>query len=138
MNVLVDTTVWSLALRRKSPSPTAEHQAVTGELTELIREMRACIIGPIRQELLSGIQTPSLFKKLRDDLRAFPDLPLETEDHETAAEFFTLCRQKGVQGSHIDFLICAAATRRGLPIFTLDKDFARYSKLLGFAMHAPR
>ena len=138
MNVLVGTTVWSLALRRKSPSPTAKHQTVTGELRELIREMRACIIGPIRQELLSGVRTGSLFQKLRDDLRAFPDLPLETEDYEAAAEFFTLCRRKGVQGSHIDFLICAAATRRGLPIFTLDKDFARYSKLLGFAMHVPR
>jgi predicted nucleic acid-binding protein len=138
MNVLVDTTVWSVALRRKSPSPAAEHRAATGELRELIREMRACIIGPIRQELLSGIRTASLFKKLQDDLRAFPDLALEIEDYEAAAKFCTLCRQKGVQGSHIDFLICAAAARRGLPVFTLDKDFGRYSKLLGFAMHVPR
>ena len=138
MNVLVDTTVWSLALRRRRASPAPKHKAAVTELRELVREMRTRMIGPIRQEILSGIPSASQFRKLRDDLRAFPDLPLETDDYEAAAEFYTLCRRRGVQGSHIDFLICAAAKRRDLAIFTLDKDFNRYSKLLAFELHFPR
>ena len=138
MNVLVDTTVWSLALRRRRTSRDPKFGAAVAELRELVREMRAEIVGPIRQELLSGIPDQAKFENLRKDLRAFPDLPLETDDYETAAQFYTLCRRRGVQGSHIDFLICAVAKRRDLSIFTLDKDFRRYRKLLGFALHAPR
>ncbi|MFO7766132.1 MAG: hypothetical protein R6V33_06850 [Pelovirga sp.] len=52
MNVLVDTCIWSLALRRKK----SEQDAVVNELGELISEGRAQLIGPIRQELLSGIK----------------------------------------------------------------------------------
>ena len=72
MNVLVDTSVWSLALRRNKPRGTAEER----ELTELIREGRVAIIGPIRQELLSGVKTLAQFRTLRDRLRA-ANRPLE-------------------------------------------------------------
>ena len=58
MNILVDTCVWSLALRAK----TAAGVPYVGELKELIQEARACIIGPIRQELLSGIRDAAQFK----------------------------------------------------------------------------
>ena len=98
MRVLVDTSVWSLALRRNQPADSPE---VT-ELIELISEVRCQMIGPVRQELLSGI-------KNQIHLRAFPDLEVTTRDYETAAEFFNLCRGKGVQGSNTDFLICVIA-----------------------------
>jgi hypothetical protein len=61
------------------------------------------MIGPVRQEILSGIRDLAQFNLLRDALRAFPDLPLNADDYEQAAAFFNRCRSLGVQGTHIDF-----------------------------------
>lgn len=134
MRVLVDTCVWSLALRRGN--------AVDGpevlELRELIRELRVQMIGPIRQELLSGIKDRIQFSQLRDHLRAFPDLELISHDYESAAEFYNLCRSKGVQGSNTDFLICAIAARLNIPILTTDADFALYKEHLPVVLYCPR
>jgi predicted nucleic acid-binding protein len=134
VNVVVDTSVWSLALRRSRLSDAAEVR----ELAELIREGRAELLGAVRQELLSGIPDARQYETLRAHLRAFPDIPLEPEDHEQAAAFFNRCRARGVQGSNTDFLICAVAARRKLGVLTTDADFARYAKLLPLALHAPR
>ena len=140
MNVLVDTSVWSLALRRtKIDSKPGEPEDIyVTELRELINEVRAQIIGPIRQELLSGISSQAQFEKLRDYLRSFQDLPVDSQDYERAAELFNSCRNKGVQGSHIDFLICAVAQRYNIPIFTTDKDFSLYAQLINIVLHEPR
>ena len=127
MNVLVDTSIWSLALRKGA---STDH-IVKASLSDLISEVRVQIIGPIRQELLSGIKSESQFEKLRSYLSAFPDLPLLTADFEMAAGLFNTCRRKGVQGSNTDFLICSVALRRDLEIFTSDRDF------LGFQNHLP-
>ena len=105
------------------------------ELRLLIDEGRVAIIGPIRQELLSGVRTPEIFRTLRDNLEAFADEPLETADFERAGEHFNACRARGVQGSNTDFLICAAAERRQLPILTTDADFARFAEILPIALH---
>jgi hypothetical protein len=134
MNVLVDTSVWSLALRRRAGAP---HQVVD-VLRHLIDESRVAIIGPIRQELLSGVTTPDGFIALRDRLRAFPDERLETEDFERAAEHFNTCRARGIQGPNTDFLICAVAERRGVPILTTDADFTRYAAVLPIALHTTK
>lgn len=131
MRVLVDTSVWSLALRRARVAP---HPAVE-ELRALIDEGRVAIIGPIRQELLSGVKTAAGFAQLRDHLQAFADETLETPDFERAAEHFNTCRARGVQGSNTDFLLCAAAERRGLPILTTDADFTRFADILPIDLH---
>ncbi|PHR92786.1 MAG: PIN domain nuclease [Blastopirellula sp.] len=136
MNVLIDTTIWSLALRRQEQKP--KDQVLINELSELIEEMRAEIIGPIRQELLSGIAETPKFKTVKQHLQAFDDLPITSVDYEEAARLFNVCRKKGVQGSHVDFLICAVAIRLSIPIFTTDKDFANYSKHLKLKLHTPR
>ncbi len=73
MNVLVDTSVWSLALRRKNESLGTNERPLVAELAELIREGRARVIGLVRQELLSGIKTTEQYEKLRLHLRSFPD-----------------------------------------------------------------
>jgi predicted nucleic acid-binding protein len=134
MNIVVDTSVWSLALRRQRPSRAAE----TLELAELIREGRAAILGPVRQELLSGVPHQRQYDTLRGYLRAFPDVALAPDDYEEAAAFFNRCRAKGVQGSNTDFLICAAAARRQLGILTTDADFVHFAKLLPIQLHSPR
>lgn len=131
MKVLVDTSVWSLALRR---SRAATDPAVE-ELRSLIDEGRVAIIGPIRQELLSGVRTVKGFAQLREHLQAFTDETLESADFERAAEHFNTCRARGVQGSNTDFLICAAAERRALPILTLDADFTRFAGILPIGLH---
>jgi predicted nucleic acid-binding protein len=99
-------------------------------LEELIKESRVQMMGPIRQELLSGIRSESQFNRTCEILRAFPDLPLESRDYESAARLFNRCRKKGIQGSNTDFLICAAAARFGMQIFTNDKDFLQYRNLI--------
>ena len=63
MNVLVDSSVWSLAFRRKNPK---DDSVIVRELKELILEERAQIIGPIRQEVLCGIRHESQFHRLRE------------------------------------------------------------------------
>lgn len=124
MRVIVDTSVWSLALRRQAPVKSA-HRTL---LAELIREGRVVMLGVIRQELLSGISTPQQYANVRAHLRAFPDLVVKTEDHELAAKFFNACMANGTQGNPTDFLICAAADRNRHAILTTDKDFDRYQR----------
>lgn len=107
-------------------------------MTELIKEGRAAIAGPIRQEVLSGIRDQSAFEKLRTYLRHFDDEEVETEDYEEAARITNVCRAAGISGSEIDFLLCAVAVRRNLPIFTTDADFERYAKHIPIRLHELR
>jgi predicted nucleic acid-binding protein len=126
VKVLVDTSIWSLALRRG----THVNHKVVEELRALVADHRVEMIGPIRQELLSGIRNAAQFEKLQNHLTAFPDIPIGTEDYEMAAKFYNLCRSKSVQGSNTDFLICAIAVRHHLAIFSTDNDFQLYAKHL--------
>jgi len=135
VKVLVDTSVWSLALRRKPGDLTHQEQRLTQRLTELIEDDRVVVIGPIRQELLSGIRSEVIFDRLRRRLRAYDDEPLTSEDYESAAEIGNTCRTAGISGSAVDFLICAVTERRGLSIFTTDRDFARYAAVVSLTLH---
>ncbi|MBN1765895.1 MAG: PIN domain-containing protein [Sedimentisphaerales bacterium] len=125
MKVLVDTCIWSEVLRRKKPA-----YQFSRKLTDLIKDGRVVIIGPIRQELLSGISDSIQYKKLKEYFGAFDDIPLPTEVFEQAAEFCNTCRKKGIQGSTIDFLICAVAYQEDLAIFSTDCDFKNFQKYL--------
>ena len=124
MKVLVDTCIWSLALRRDQN----DKDSLVFTLRELINDVRVQLIGPIRQEILSGIKSKNQFEQLKSYLSAFPDLPLQTQDYELAAEYFNINRQKGMQGFNTDFLICAVSSRYQIPIFTCDNDFISYKK----------
>jgi len=138
MNALVDTSVWSLALRRKPRNLTAAEHLIVGELADLTREGRVRIIGLIRLELLSGIKTPGQYEKLRVALRAFPDEAIETSDYEAAAKVSNECRSRGIAASIVDALICQIALSRQWSIFTTDPDFRAYTKALPIKLHAPR
>ncbi|MGA0332749.1 MAG: type II toxin-antitoxin system VapC family toxin [Kiritimatiellia bacterium] len=130
----MDTSVWSEALRRRKK---LESEPVK-ELRSLILEHRVEIIGPIRQEILSGLREEPQFERLEKQIAAFPDILLETADYTMAAKFFNTCRARGVQGSNTDFLICAAAVRRDLVIFTTDKDFPLFATQLPIFLHRIR
>jgi len=131
VRVLADTTIWSLALRRKPGSLNPTEASLVSAWADLVRDGRVVLLGIIRQEVLSGIADSRQFKQLRDALAAFRDEPVVTADHVRAAEGFNRCRVKGVQGSPVDFLIFAVAERLSAPIFTTDSDFEH------FAPHLP-
>ena len=130
MKVLVDTPIWSFALR----TPNKEYQNEIDQLESLIRDQRALIIGPIRQEILSGYSDLPKYNKLKEKLSFFENTLIHDIDYESAAELCNHCRKKGVQGSHIDFLICAVAKRIDVPIFTTDKDFSNYQKAISIKL----
>ena len=88
------------------------------------------IIGPIRQEILSGYSDLRKFRTIKEKLSYFENTPILDTDYELAAEFSNKCRKKGIQGSHIDFLICGVANRTDMPIFTNDSDFMHYRKTI--------
>ena len=122
MKVLVDTPIWSYALRSKR---TGFEQHVK-KLETLIADQRVLIIGPIRQEILSGYSDIKKFEKLNKKLRYFENTPIIDDDYIEAAKFSNVCRKNGIQGSHIDFLICSVAYRLQVKIFTTDNDFGHY------------
>jgi len=129
MKVLVDTSIWSLALRRNVKN------APVDTLSGMIQDSLVVMIGPIRQVLLSGIADSEAYERLRSKLRFFDDLPITMQDYETAAQFFNTCRKNGVQGSHVDFLICAVAVNNSLIIYTADKDFQHYAQHLPIRLY---
>ena len=134
MKVLIDTPIWSLALRRKTRT---RNEAISSALASLINDGRVAMIGPVRQELLSGIKEREQFERLREHLRAFVDVAITSEDHEEAAAFYNRCRTKGIQGSNTDFLICAIAARLDFTIFTTDQDFEHFATILPITLHNP-
>jgi hypothetical protein len=135
--ILVDTCIFSLALRRRRASLSRAELRLVGELTSFIRASRASLLGIVRQELLSGIRDAAQFERLRAGLRAFPDPALEIEDFEMAAQVTNRCHKAGVAGSVTDFLICGVSLRRDWAIFTTDKDFHSYARHLPLRLVQP-
>ena len=122
MKVIVDTCIWSLVLRN-----SVQNTRFDRLLQDLITDQRVVILGAIRQEILSGVRHQEQFEKLKNQLRNYPNIVMEMEDFELAAQYYNLCRRQGIQGSGVDFLICAASVRRKFEILTLDKDFSLYA-----------
>jgi len=135
--ILVDTPIWSLALRRRKRDLGRNEERDVAEWQRLVRTDKAVLIGPIRQEVLSGVREESSWERLRVALRPFPDLPIDTEDYERASHFFNRCRARGISGSAIDLLICAVSFRFAAPVYTTDSDFGRYAKVLDIELHSP-
>lgn len=124
--VIVDTPIWSTALRRSGSA----QPSVRNTLTTLIRSRGAILLGPIRQEILSGIKDKNQFEVMRSELQSFPDFSIVPEDYEEAAICFNRCRSQGIQGSNTDFLICAVSLRSKFEVFTNDRDFEKFASAL--------
>ncbi len=120
MKILVDTSVWSLALRRKEVVDTKEVVL----LKKFIEDgEQIFLIGLILQEILSGISAAKLFKRLADYLGAFPLVELSRQDYIKAADLRNGCVKKGIQAGAIDFLIASVCISHDLSLFSSDKDF---------------
>lgn len=121
MKLLVDTSVWSLALRRKdAASLSPDERKLKAELTQAIQDGRVAMIGLIRQELLSGIKEPAQFEKVKSALAPFVDERIDTADHEHTARLYNECRSRGFEVGPVDMLICAVATRRNWQVLSTD------------------
>ena len=87
--IIVDTSVWSKAFRKKNL--TEEEKKMISFLEKIIRDGRIIMIGAIRQEILCGISDENRFEKLRSALEAFSDFELEEDDYITAAKYYNKC-----------------------------------------------
>jgi predicted nucleic acid-binding protein len=125
MNVFVDTSVWSLALRRTTPPSIPQVQLLAKCLE---RGDVVITTGIVLQELLQGFSGPKARDKI---IQRFSHLPLitpELEDHIEAADLKNRCRRKGIQVGTIDALIAQLCIRHELPLMTTDEDFSHISR----------
>lgn len=136
MSVLIDTSIWSLALRRRQRQLGAEQRRLVDEWRRLIEDGTAVIAGPIRQEILSGIRSCEQFDRVRERLAGFDCPDVLVEDFDQAAIFYNHLRSRGVAGGSVDLLICAIAYRHSLAVFTTDRDFERYAQHLPIRLHS--
>ena len=131
--IACDTSALSQFLRRSSGGTNE----IARNVEILIEANELALFGIVRQEILSGIKLPEHFKRIEQAAQALPIFYADNEDHTTAAKFFNVCRSKGIQGSPIDFLICAMAVRRRFAIYTTDPDFGLYESLIPIELYQP-
>lgn len=128
MTLFVDTSVWSLALRRDAPGPAPE----VGALKDALEGGHAVVTtGLVLQELLQGFSGPRARKQIIERFAALPLLSPDREDHVEAAELRNRCRRAGIQVGTIDAILAQICIRHQMTLLTTDKDF------LGIAKHAP-
>jgi len=135
MMVLVDTPVWSLALRRRLVDLAEAELRITAGLNQLVRMGTVQLLGTTRQEVLSGIREETQFQRIQLHLRSFEDVPLMADDYEEAARMSNRCKRSGIASSAADMLICAVSTRRHWQILSTDQDFVHYGRVLGLRLH---
>ena len=124
MNIFVDTSVWSLALRQEGSSASeveALKRAIAGGDTVVST-------GLVLQELLQGFHGPRAADKIVRYFSLLPILAPEVEDHVEAARWRILCRRKGVQIGTIDALIAQLCIRHSLQLLARDEDFEHMAR----------
>jgi len=102
-----------------------EEARLVSVLAEGIKDGRVEMVGPLRQEVLSGINHVDQFEKLCQRLAPFPDAAIESLDYVQAARLDNLCRSAEVQCGEVDMLLCAVAVRNGWTILTSDAGLIR-------------
>lgn len=126
MNLVVDTSVWSLVLRR--PRVDESHPLVRAFRAHVHANDGLFLIGNILQELLDGLRNKKDVDRLRGLLEPFPLLPLERETYVAAAKLRQHCQSKGIQVGPIDCLIASACIEHGFPLLTNDRDFGHIAR----------
>ena len=125
MNLFVDTSVWSLALRRDPPVSSPKVTLLARSLDE---GGSIFTTGLVLQELLQGFQGPKAGSEIRSRLSALPFIVPERDDHVAAAELRNACRRDGVQVGTVDALLAQLCIRHGLAMLTTDSDFERVAQ----------
>ena len=122
MSLFVDTSTWSLALRRDA-------RVVAPEVRALVRaiELGEAIFttGLVLQELLQGFSGPKARSQILDRFSALPLIVPDRDDHVEAAELRNRCRRAGMQIGTIDALLAQLCVRHELTMLSTDQDFKR-------------
>jgi predicted nucleic acid-binding protein len=131
VSLFVDTSVWSLALRRDPPGAAPEAR-------ELVRAIGAgetlLTTGLVLQELLQGFSGPRDRARILDRFAALPLLVPDRRDHVDAAELRNRCRRRGVQVGTIDALLAQLCLRHELTMLTTDGDFRNLAQECGLRL----
>ena len=129
MNLFVDTSVWSLALRRDAPPGSPE----VAQLAQALGSGAPVFTtGLVLQELLQGFAGPRARERILERFAALPLLVPDRQDHVEAAELRNLCRRRGVQVGTIDALLAQLCIRHALAMLTTDRDFGRMARFRAF------
>lgn len=125
MSLFVDTSVWSLLLRRDRPADVPQVGALVRALES---GERVVTTGIVLQELLQGFSGAKAHDQIVDRFAAFPLVVPDREDHVAAAGLRNLCRKRGVQIGTIDALLAQLCLRHELVLLTSDEDFNHLAK----------
>jgi predicted nucleic acid-binding protein len=109
---------------------SVDQRSLLAFLTEAIQDARVAIIGPIRQEVLSGIKERAQFERLRAAPEGFPDEPITSSHFEEAARLFNLCRDRCVECGSTEILIFAVAIEMNWTILTYDQGLKQCTHVL--------
>ena len=126
MRVLVDTSVWSLSLRKRGPT---DHPTVGKLMTLLQADEDVVLTGLILQEILQAFRSHSTFRRVARSLEPFPLLDLERRDYIAAASLHRSCAARGVSVSTADCQIAIASIRHDCLLLSADRDFERIARL---------
>lgn len=126
MNIVVDTSVWSLVLRRPRVNELDPHVATFRSHVEHGTGIH--LVGNILQELLDGVKGSLGFERLVKAMEPFPILSAKRSAYILASKLRNDCRAKGVQASPGDFIIAATCIENGYPLLTSDGDFSGIAK----------
>ncbi|HSM32758.1 MAG TPA: PIN domain-containing protein [Anaerolineae bacterium] len=135
MDLFVDTSVWSLALRRdaRSDEPAVERLRQALETGEGV-----FTTGLVVQELLQGFRGPKARDAIVERFGALPLLVPDRTDHIGAAELRNACRRNGVQVGTIDALLAQLCRRHDLVMLTTDRDFERVARHVDLRLWSTR
>ncbi len=134
MSFFVDTSVWSLALRRDADPDLPEVRRLRRALAD-----REAVVtsGIVLQELLQGVRGPKGRAAILERFSALPLLVPDRQDHVEAADIRNRCRRRGVQLGTIDALLVRLCLRRELVLLTTDRDFDHASRHLPLRLWRP-
>ena len=133
MSVFVDTSVWSLALRRDAPPDLPE----VNELRRSLDTGSIYCTGLVLQELLQGFAKPKAHEQIISHFSALPLLIPDREDHIHAAQLRNRCRRQGVQTGTIDALLAQLCVRYDLTMLTTDNDFHNMASVVSLSVWVP-
>jgi predicted nucleic acid-binding protein len=131
VNLFVDTSVWSLALRRDG----AGGESSVRRLREALEAGEGVFTtGLVLQELLQGFHGPKARDAIVERFAALPFLTPDRTDHIEAAALRNACRRTGIQVSTVDALLAQLCIRHELAMLTTDQDFRLMASTVGLTV----
>ena len=134
MTLLVDTSIWSLALRHDGSTAEPQVRALADALAGADAVVTT---GLVLQELLQGFKGPRSAEAIIARFQALPLLYPDRQDHIAAAEVRNVCRRAGVQIGTIDALLIQLCGRHDLTLLSTDKDFAHAAQHVPLRLWRP-